>query len=279
MSRRAGSLAVLLALQLVAWPAFAEPAAGGSEAPRCAAPAGLAELEPALIHSAQHLAKSRSLTIVAVGSSSTQGVGASDPSHSYPARLEAELRARFPAAEIKVVNRGRGGEDVTEELARLAGDVIADHPDLVLWQLGTNAVLRRDDLAADSRQIQAGVALLKASGADIVLMDLQYAPRVLERSSYATMEQLLADTAAQENIGLFRRFALMRYWSGALPSGAAPIIGTDGLHMTDASYFCLATVLAQSLADNLTAAGATASRPAAPAAAVAGLAPGAAPLH
>ena len=91
------------------------------------------------------------LTIVAIGSSSTQGVGASSPAASYPSRLEAELRKRFPQVDIRVINRGKGGEDAPEELARLERDVIAEHPDLVIWQLGTNAVLRRDDLGRRRR--------------------------------------------------------------------------------------------------------------------------------
>lgn len=240
-------------------------------ASRCSAPAGLTVIEPLLTRAAGRLAKTGSLTVVAIGSSSTQGIGASAPSLTYPARLEAELRARFAGAEITVINRGRGGEDVTEELARLKSEVIAAHPDLVVWQLGTNAVLRRDDLASDSEQLRRGVAMLKESGADIVLMDLQYAPRVLDRPAYAVMEEVLADAAQQQKVGLFRRFDLMRFWKNAHPEEASAIIGADGLHMTDASYGCLATALAQSLADNLIRAGATAARAAAPAASVAGL--------
>ena len=59
-----------------------------------------------------------------------------------------------------------------------SADVVALHPDLVIWQVGTNAVLRRDDLSADGESLRAGVAMLKNAGIDVVLMDLQYAPRV-----------------------------------------------------------------------------------------------------
>ena len=91
---------------------------------------------------------------------------------SYPSRLEQELRQRFPGVEIRVVNHGVGGQDVPEELTRLDRDVLAEHPDLVIWQVGTNAVLRRDDLSADEQLISRGVALMKESGIDVVLMDL-----------------------------------------------------------------------------------------------------------
>jgi hypothetical protein len=114
---------------------------------------------------------------------------------TYPSQLETDLRQRFPKLEIHVLNRGKGGEDAPEELARLAGDVVALHPDLAIWQVGTNAVLRRDDLSADGELMREGVDLLKRNGIDVVLMDLQYAPRVLDRSAFPAMEDLVADTA------------------------------------------------------------------------------------
>jgi lysophospholipase L1-like esterase len=131
---------------------------------------------------------------------------------AYPNRLETELRRRFPKLDIHVVNRGKGGEDAPEELARLGRDVVDLKPDLAIWQIGTNAVLRRDDLAADGEMMREGVDLLKRNGIDVVLMDLQYAPRVLERPAYPVMEALVEETADNARVGLFRRFALMRYW-------------------------------------------------------------------
>jgi lysophospholipase L1-like esterase len=190
------------------------------------------------------------LTIVAVGSSSTSGVGASAPGFSYPSRLEAALKDRFPDSDVRVINRGKGGEDVSEELVRLDRDVIAEHPQLVIWQLGTNAVLRRDDLTADRELIERGVARLKKSGSDVVLMDLQYAPRVIARPAYAEMEQLIATVAARDRVGLFRRFEIMRHWQAAQQADVPQMIGPDGLHMTDQSYGCLADRLADALARN-----------------------------
>jgi len=190
------------------------------------------------------------VTIVAVGSSSTQGTGASAPALNYPRRLEAELKARVPGIDIRVVNRGRGGEDAAEELARLKRDVIAEHPDLVIWQVGTNGVLRRDDVEIDEVLLRRGVALLQQSGTDVVLMDLQYAPRVVERPAYAEMEQLIAEIAHHTHAGLFRRFALMQYWQAKRQPGMPAMIGADGLHMTDSGYGCLAVELAEALAAN-----------------------------
>ena len=220
----------------------------------CAVPSALMVIGPGEARIAARIGRGEPLTIVAVGSSSTLGTGASAPDLSYPSRLEAELKDRFPSIPIRVINRGRGGEDVAEELARLNQDVIALHPDLVIWQLGTNAVLRRDDLSADGELIERGVAQLKASGSEVVLMDMQYAPRVIARPAYAEMEQLIANTAKSAQVGLFRRFEIMQHWQAAPSADGAPVaeamIGRDGLHMTDRGYFCLAANLAEALAWN-----------------------------
>jgi lysophospholipase L1-like esterase len=245
-----GRLAAALAIALAASsPAFADDTATPIP-PNCAAPPVLSAIDAALDRTSSRILSGQPLTIVAMGSSSTLGVGASSPALSYPSRLEQELRQRFPGVEIRVVNHGVGGQDVPEELTRLGRDVIAERPDLVVWQVGTNAVLRRDDLSADEQLISRGVALMKESGIDIVLMDLQYAPRVLARAASAEMERLIADIARRTQVGLFRRFEIMQVWDRTQQLAPASSVGPDGLHMTDAGYACLANQLAEALASN-----------------------------
>ena len=255
-SRRLALAAVLV---VVAGPQAAvagEPRGAGEPGdaakPACSAPAAVSELGVPLAHSAAVVAAGEPVLIVAVGSSSTSGVGASSPAAAYPARLEAALRRHFPRTDLRVLNRGKGGEDAGEELARLDRDVVAAHPDLVIWQVGTNAVLRRDDLAGDAILLEHGVAILRRDGVDVVLMDMQYAPRVLARRAYPLMEELIAATAKRERVGLYRRFELMQQWQKTGALGA--LTGSDGLHMTDASYDCLAINLADALAANWRAA-------------------------
>ena len=245
-----GRLAAALAIALAASsPALADDAATPIP-PNCAAPPALSAIDAALDRTSSRILSGQPLTIVAMGSSSTLGVGASSPTLSYPSRLEQELRRRFPGVEIRVVNHGVSGQDVPEELTRLGRDVITERPDLVVWQVGTNAVLRRDDLSADEQLISRGVALMKENGIDIVLMDLQYAPRVLARAASAEMERLIADIARRTEVGLFRRFEIMQVWDRTQQLAPASSVGRDGLHMTDAGYACLANQLAEALASN-----------------------------
>jgi acyl-CoA thioesterase I len=227
------------------------PGAAFADGPQwCAAPTGATAILPPLEHVAARIDAGGPLDIIAIGSSSTVGVGATGTEETYPYRLQADLRARFADLDVKVTNRGRSGEDAPEELARLTADVVDAHPDLAIWQVGTNAVLRRDNLTADGEWVREGVAMMKAAGIDVVLMDLQYAPRVLARAPYREMEELIADAANEAHVGLFRRFALMRYWQNTHSAEAPAMIGPDGLHMTDAGYGCLASDLASALVAN-----------------------------
>jgi acyl-CoA thioesterase I len=230
-------------------PALAEQS-GNVGVPSCVVAPALSGIGAALDRSALRIDQGRPLTIVAMGSSSTLGVGASAPSMSYPSRLEGQLTDRFPDVEIRVLNRGVGGQDVGEELNRLDHDVVAEHPDLVIWQVGTNAVLRRDDLTADEQLIRRGVSLMKEDGIDVVLMDLQYAQRVLARPAWGQMERVIGEIAHSNHVGLFRRFEIMQEWDRTQQLAPSAMIGPDGLHMTDASYGCLASQLAEALAWN-----------------------------
>jgi lysophospholipase L1-like esterase len=223
---------------------------GVVSAPNCAAPPALSVIDAALDRSAARIDRGQPLTIVAMGSSSTKGTGASSPAMSYPSRLEAELRDRFPKVEIRVLNRGLGGEDVGQEIGRFGQDVFALDPDLVIWQVGTNAVLRRDAFADDEQSIRRGVGSIQERGIDLILMDLQYAPRVLARPAWSEMERIINETARRAHVGLFRRFEIMREWDHVQQLAPMAMIGPDGLHMTDASYGCLARRLAAALAWN-----------------------------
>ena len=173
----------LLAVTLAAGPAMSQVAKPSVQPPICAAPPDLTRLDYALARTARRLATGGTLTIVAIGSSSTGGAGASSPAASYPSRLAVELKDHFPAGTIRVVNRGANGEDAREMLDRMQESVIAENPDLVLWQVGTNSLLLDRPLNPAGALIREGLRRLKAAGAiDVVLIDPQFAPKVLAKA-------------------------------------------------------------------------------------------------
>ncbi|MBR0794519.1 SGNH/GDSL hydrolase family protein [Bradyrhizobium jicamae] len=210
----------------------------------CLAPKGVPNSTGSLPHVAAKLAEGRPVVIVAFGSSSTQGYGSSAPEFTYPNRLAAQLRRQYPTADISVLNRGKGGDDAPEMMKRLQSEVLDVHPDMVIWQVGTNAVLRNLDQTETEKEVADGVARIQAGGSDVVLVDPQYSPRVTERPESARgMVKLLGRIAALRHVGIFPRFEVMRDWHEKQAIPINDFVIADGLHMNDWGYACFAQLL------------------------------------
>ena len=220
-----------------------------SVAPSCDAPFSMIRFTNPLSRVAAKLKNAKPITIVAIGSSSTAGAGASSEASTYPSRLAIELTQRFPDHPITVLNRGVGGEDVRDMLKRFDTDVIAANPDLVLWQFGTNAVIRNDKLTGDDAAIREGLAKIQKIGADIVLIDPQFAPKVIEKPDAAHMVALIASTAKLNDINRFPRFDIMKRWHDIDHMDFKTFLSPDGLHMNDWSYGCFAKVLSVAISE------------------------------
>lgn len=190
----------------------------------------------------------RQLVIVALGSSSTEGIAASVPARNYPAVLQDVLSDALPDLHVAVLNRGISGQDAPKELDRMAADVIAVRPQLVIWQVGANAALRHADPAAFHTKVLEGVRQAQAAGIDVVLMDNQRAPRVLATAAEdEAIGHALARAAREAGAGLFSRDRLMAAWE-AEGAPAAEFIAPDGLHHNDRGYLCVARALARAIA-------------------------------
>ena len=234
---------LLLAAMLVGvLPARAQALASG-----CNISLDQVRLANPLARFARKLASEEPITIVAVGSSSTAGAGASSAAASYPNQLAVELKHHFPNHSIAVINRGVGGEEVGDMLKRFDTSVLAEHPDLVLWQLGTNSVIRDDKLSDTS--IHDGLIKIRAISADTVLIDPQFAPKVIVKAGVASMVELIAATAKREDVDLFPRFNVMKHWSEVDHMAFETFVSPDGLHMNDWGYACMAKGLGMAIAE------------------------------
>jgi lysophospholipase L1-like esterase len=210
----------------------------------CMPPKGGAQSLGSLPHVANKLIAGQPVVIIAFGSSSTQGYGSSSPEFTYPNRLAMQLKRKYPGANITVVNAGVGGEDAPEMMKRLQTAVIDAHPDLVIWQVGTNAVLRNLDPAETQKLVEDGVARIQGSGSDVVLVDPQYSPRVYERAESANkMVRMLNRVASIRHVGIFPRFQVMREWHESQSLPVDSFVIADGLHMNDWGYACFAQLL------------------------------------
>lgn len=191
------------------------------------------------------------LTILAVGSSSIEGVGASSRAMGFVPLLEAGLRRRLPGVKVVVVNRGIGGETAMETSSRLEREIAAARPDLVIWQLGTNDVLRdrpMDDVFADLRR---GQDVLDAADVDVLLIDPQRLPEASANPNFRGRNPALAETArlidleaGRKGYAVLRRFDAMGDWMGLDRGG----VGPDDLHLNDQGHACWAEITAEGLA-------------------------------
>jgi acyl-CoA thioesterase I len=253
--RRTAMAAAATALVLAAtagWAQSPAPATTPGSAPRCIVPPEQARFDLPLNRTASRLSAGLPIKIVAIGSSSTYGAGASSQARSYPSRLEVELWRHFPGHPLTVVNRGVNGEEVSDMLARFHTGVIAEKPHLVLWQVGTNSLLRGRPVDPHVVLLEEGIARLKAIRADVVLVNPQFAPKVIAKADAESMVELITATASAEKVDNFDRFAMMRRWREVDRLPFETFVSPDGLHMNDWGYGCFAKWLGVAIADAAT---------------------------
>lgn len=180
--------------------------------------------------------------ILVVGSSSTAGVGASKPDRSYTEQLERQLEERLAGVDVEVLARGVGGETAIGAEARLAKEIGATKPDLVIWQIGTNDVYRKIELSKFREIAARGLSDIAAAGVDVALLDPQYVPQ--DEAMYAPYVGALEALSTSTGVPLARRYAAMK---AVAKAGGVAMISGDRLHMNDAGHACVGAFLAEAL--------------------------------
>jgi acyl-CoA thioesterase I len=194
----------------------------------------------ALAHVTQALSGGGTVVIAAFGSSSTEGVGASSPRASYPARLQVLLNSAAPnSRRFVVLNRGIGGEDADDMIRRLP-KVIAEHPDLIIWQTGSNDLLLGVPLDRFVAETVAGIELIRAAGIDVMLMDPQLSPRLEGHKATKMVRDAMQKIGESMRVPVIGRYELMRGWLADHAITMKEMISPDGLHMADRGYSLLA---------------------------------------
>jgi hypothetical protein len=224
-------------------------------------PADIVRFEHWLPNFAAQIARGGPVKIVAIGSSSTAGRGQVVP---YPYRLQMALRDyyRKPDVEpmIDVINRGTGGQEARKEFDRFQKDVLDEHPALVIWQVGTNAIFHQADYNPDDviAAIEKGLALLGGAATDVILMDPQFVPAIVRPDKIAASEEMVkriaaAAAVAKTKVNVFRRFKLMQYWyeidGNSFDRMTDPTDDDDRLHQSDWSTARVAWMLCKAITD------------------------------
>lgn len=117
------------------------------------------------------------LRIVALGDSLFTGYGL-EPGQSYPARLEAALRAR--GLNARITNAGVSGDTTAGGLGRLDFTLnsLQKPPALVIISLGGNDMLRGLPPEATRKNLDEMLGKLKARGIPVVLLGMLSAPNL-----------------------------------------------------------------------------------------------------
>lgn len=205
----------LIALSSLAFAPWAVRAPALAEEPahdQCAAPAALIQDDPQLPKLGKQLQQHEPLVIVVIGGASTAGTSAES---SYPYFLEATLRQRHPGQTITVINRGVAGQTTEQMAARFPKDVYPAKPNLVVWETGTVDTVRGEDVDAMAQAVSDGIEAIQSHGAEAMLMDMQYNPSTVSVINFEPYLDALHQTADQQNVYMFKRYDLMKYWIDA----------------------------------------------------------------
>lgn len=186
--------------------------------------------------------------IAALGSSSTSGVGASSSKMCYPARLEAELNRRYGArSTFSVINLGVGGELATDMLARIDTEVLATRPHLVIWQTGVNDAIQGVSIDDFKTTLTQGIAAIRAMGADVVFLGMQYYPRSVRVPLYRNYLVTMREVAAEANVPLLNRYGIMKHLIDSAQYAPTDLLAPDQFHQNDLSYGCVSALLADAI--------------------------------
>ena len=242
-SRCSGLVLLLVALFASGAPSYAQDrvVSGNSPSEACLAFKRGLSLGATLAGIKAKLQAGKIITVVALGSSSTTGFGTGSGG-AFPDVMKRELLRLRPSARIELINSGRIMDNIPGNIARLDSDVLRFKPDLVVWQLGSNDAVWRGIADNAKDMLSDAVKRLKAANADVVLVDLQYAPVVLVASRHVRMEKIIADVAREQSVGHCPRVLLMKRASEA---GVKGLVWWDGLHNSAEGHKCVGVALAQ----------------------------------
>ncbi len=187
----------------------------------------------------------REVRVLAIGSSSTAGVGASQPQNTYLAKLEDSLGSVFDGCHVSVIGRGKSGENAEGQSSRMEAVLAEVKPDLIVWQVGTNDAIRRVDLTTFKDHVRRTLVRLRKRGVDIVLVDPQYGNELNRDSHYPATVAALAEVAREMRVLLVDRFEAMRELSGL--RGDAFYLTSDKVHLNDNGHRCMAEQLSHAI--------------------------------
>ena len=218
----------------------------------CKVPADMLRLSAPFKAARAVMASEAVIRVIALGSSSTQGTGASSPKMCYPAQLESALNRRFAGTKrFEVTNLGVGGQLVNHMVARLDRDVLPLQPHLVIWQTGVNDAIDAMPVEDFRMFLSQGIDAILSSGADVILLDSQYYPKAARVPGFMNYLTTMREVAREKGVSLLSRFQIMKHLVTSAQFTTAQLLSPDQFHLNDLSYGCLGGLMADAIGDGL----------------------------
>ena len=193
--------------------ALIDGAAAQAPVERCTVPDSFLSTELDLSHAMEGVKAHQHHDISVVGTGSSALPGPDGAVFAYPARLEAALKQQLQGVTVRVTPHILSRAPTAELAAALPKILAEDKPSLVIWQTGTadaiNGVAPEDFRAS----LDEGVSAIENSGANVILMNMQYSPRTDAMLDVGPLADVMRFVAQQHNTLLFDRLGIMRDWN------------------------------------------------------------------
>lgn len=213
--------------------------------PECSARTPAHEGRRAFRRIQQAMAERRAARVLAIGSSSIVGVGASSPRATFTVQLEEDLERTFKGADFDVIGRGMSGEVAERTAERIKSDVGLFDPDLVVWQVGTNDGVSHVDQENFTKLLIATLRWLDTQRRDVVLIDPQFANKYAGDDHYKGIVRTIGDVARRERVPLVTRYRAMEELARQHINRS--YMASDLFHLNDLGYKCMAEFAAQAI--------------------------------
>ena len=201
-----------LRLAVIAAAVFCSASSQAQPSDRCAVPSYLLFGDALLERVNAVVGKDKTLKIVVLGGTSSTLPGPDGAKFAYPARLAAALAQRLPGIKVTVEANTKPRQSASEASDTIDQLVVDQKPNLVIWQAGTFDAVQGTEVEDFRSTIADGVERLQGSGADVILVNMQYSPRTESIVAFGAYADSLRWVAREREVPVFDRQAIMRHW-------------------------------------------------------------------
>jgi acyl-CoA thioesterase I len=232
------AVALALASPLAAQSVGPEPPAVPKECGQTGVVSGMP-----LPNSALALQQRKKVKILAIGASSSAVLGGLRT--GSPPLLEQVLEKTIKGLDVEIINRGFSGELAEAAGERIKIEVALSHPDIVLWQVGTNDALAHVPVESFRNSVGNAVRWLKAHNVDVILVGLHYQKQLVKDPYYQEIRRSLGEIATYESVLRIGRYEAMEVLARTTAASGQPEQESFGL--TEAGYNCMAQYIAHNI--------------------------------